>query len=221
MIINILLYVFMPVSIVLAFMWAPSAEILGHASRIIYFHVPVAWVSVIAFFVSGICSVLYLLDSGKKFEMLEVKSYNSAVIGITFTLLTVITGSMWAKISWGIWWNWDPRETSIVVLLLIYIAYLSLHSALGDNGNRGRISSVYLILAMITVPFLIFIIPRIYLSLHPDPIINPDKKIFLDTRMRLVLLFSVVSFTMLYFKLLIQRNRISAIERRIEEKYEE
>src|SRR4030042_7028592 len=106
-------YVLMPVTIVMAFLWAPPAELLGDFSRIIYFHVPLAWVSVLAFLVSGILSIIFLFDKEKSFQGLDDKSYNSAVIGFVFSILTVITGSISAKLRWGTFWNWDPRETSI------------------------------------------------------------------------------------------------------------
>ncbi|HPI91261.1 MAG TPA: cytochrome c biogenesis protein CcsA, partial [Spirochaetota bacterium] len=125
--------VLMLLTIALAFLWVPSADILGHSSRIIYFHVPVAWVSVLAFIVSGVLSIIYLKDRDGKYRLLEERAHASASIGLAFTILTIISGSIWAKISWGSFWNWDPRERTIVVLFLIYIAYFVLRSALADN----------------------------------------------------------------------------------------
>jgi heme exporter protein C len=210
--------ILMPVSIVLAFLYAPSAEILGHTSRIIYFHVPCAWVSVLAFIVSGIYSIIFLSDKNKKIKMAEEKAWNSATIGMLFTILTVITGSLWAKLTWGSYWNWDPRETSIVILLLIYTAYFSLRSAVTDEDKRSRISSVYLILAMFTVPFFIFIIPRLYDSLHPATIINADRTIHLDNKMQTVFFMSAAAFTFLYAYLLDLTNRISVLIKKIGDK---
>lgn len=214
-----LVHILMPLAVIMAFLWAPPAKILGEASRIIYFHVPCAWVSTLAFFFSGAASIVYLSDRKRRFKHLEDRAFNSACIGMVFTVLTVITGSIWAKISWGSYWNWDPRETSIVILLLIYIAYFSLRSALMNNPNRARLASSYLIFAMATVPFLTFVIPRVYASLHPDPIINPQKQINLDAGMRATLLFTTVSFTLLYFYLLSMANRLTKIFYRVEEKY--
>ena len=211
----------MPITISLAYLWAPPAEILGESSRILYFHVPLAWVSTLAFLVSGIASIIFLYDREKKFILIEEKAYNSARLGMLFTILTIITGSIWSKISWGAYWNWDPRQTSIVILLLIYIAYFSLRSALADNPNKGRLASSFLIFAMITVPFFVFIIPRLYPSLHPDPIINPDEKIHLDEKMQITLLVSLVSFTLVYLYLFSIQNRLSKIMLKTEEKYHE
>lgn len=212
-----LAYILMPVSIALSFLWAPPAAVLGETSRIIYFHVPSAWVAVLAFAVAGIFSVINLLRPGK-FFIIDEKAKNSAVIGILFTLMALITGSIWAKLAWGSFWNWDPRQTSIVILLLIYIAYLSLWSALEDNPSRGKITSAYLIISFFLVPLFVFAIPRMYPSLHPDPIINSQRQVNLDPDIRLALFFSAVSFTILYFYLFSLANRISILKFRIEEK---
>lgn len=211
----------MPLSIILAFLWAPPAEFLGEASRILYFHVPVAWIATLAFFISGILSIVYLYDKEKKYKLIEEKAFNSALLGMMFIILTVVIGAIWSKISWGAYWNWDPRQISIIALLLIYLAYFSLRSTLAENANRGRLASAYLIIAMATVPFLVFVIPRVFASLHPDPIINPEIKMQMDNTMKIVLLFSLISFTLLFLYLFSLANRISKIYNAIEEKSNE
>jgi heme exporter protein C len=213
-----ILYIAMPASIVLAFLWAPPAAQLGDSSRILYFHVPIAWVSFLAFVVAGAFSIVHLAEKKKGVTRhRDEQAYHSAAIGFAFAIMTVITGSIWAKISWGTFWNWDPRETSILIILLIYIAYFSLQGALSDNEKRGTISASYLILAMIVLPFFVFLVPRIYPSLHPDPIINADKKIYLDERMKTTLVVAIVSFSILYVYLLDLMNRIFSLRNNIEE----
>jgi len=207
----------MPAVILMALLWAPPAEFLGESSRILYFHVPVAWLSVVSFLIAGYFAIM-ILFSEKKIDEREYKSYNAALAGIFFTILTVITGSIWAKVSWGSYWNDDPRERSILVLMLIYTSYFGLYSALKDNVNRTRISSVYLIIAMVTMPFFVFIIPRVYPSLHPDTIINADKKIHLEASMKLTLFISITVFTIFYGYIYSLMNRISSIELRLREK---
>jgi len=207
----------MPAVFIMALIWAPPAEFLGEASRILYFHVPVAWLSVISFVLAGYHSITLLLSENRINEK-EYKSYNAAYAGIVFTIITVITGSIWAKISWGSYWNWDPRETSIVILMLIYISYFSLYSALKENVNRTKISAVYLIIAMITMPFFVFIIPRVYPSLHPDTIINTDRKIHLEASMRLTLFISIGVFTIFFGYIYHLMNRISSIELKMQER---
>jgi heme exporter protein C len=210
-------YILMPVAITMAFLWSPPAVGLGDFSRIIYFHVPLAWVSVLAFLVSGVLSIAYLLDKKKRHRWLDEKSYNSASIGLAFAILTVITGSIWARLTWGSFWNWDPRETSVVVILLIYIAYFSLQSVLSGNEQRGVIGSSYLILAMIMLPFFVFLAPRIYDSLHPETIINADKRIYLDGRMKMTLLVSGLAFSSLYAFILQLMNRMLAVNKATED----
>jgi heme exporter protein C len=166
----------MPVVIVLAFAWAPKAEILGHTSRVIYFHVPLAWVSVLAFLVAAVDSIRYLSKGDRKYS---AKSPQFSHHRIRVYHPYSNSGSLWAKMSWGSYWNWDPRESSIAILMLIYIAYFSLYSALEGNPGRGRISSVYLILAMVT--FLLYICcPAGIPLLHPDTIINSQGKMQME-----------------------------------------
>lgn len=205
----------MPAAIIMAFMWAPPAEILGESSRIIYFHVPLAWVSVVSFVLAGIWSIIYLREKEREESHLPLKAHNSVIIGLFFTTLTIITGSIWAKISWGTYWNWDPRETSIVILLLIYLAYLSLHTSIRERNTRNRISASYLIFAMATVPFFIFIVPRVYSSLHPDTIINAEKQVHLEGEMTVTLIVSIVSFTLLFTHILSLMNRYKITKQRL------
>ena len=110
-------------------------------------------------------------------------------------------GSIWAKFNWGSFWNWDPRETSIFVLLLIYGAYFSLRSAVEVEERRASLSAVYSIVAFVTVPFFVFIMPRIMFSLHPGgggsaaPIVNSNGKMYLDMNMRYVFYGSLIGFS--------------------------
>jgi heme exporter protein C len=191
---------------------------------VFYFHVPVAWLTVLGFLISAIYSVLYLR---KKELRYDVKADASARLGFLFSILATISGSAWAKITWGEFWNWDPRETSILVLLIIYMAYFTLRASIPEPEKRGNLSAVYSLVAFATVPILIFVIPRIYDSLHPDPILNERGKVEMSSSIRMIFLFSMTGFTILFFylkklnddvMLLLQnkRNRIlSALQREV------
>ena len=98
---------------------------------------------------------------------------------------------------WGSYWNWDPRETSIVFLLLIYGAYFALRAAVPDPERRAALAAVYAVLAFVTVPFLVFIVPRVYFSLHPDTVINTQGRLNMDSSMFQVLMASLAGFTAL------------------------
>jgi|WetSurMetagenome_2_1015567.scaffolds.fasta_scaffold26422_3 heme exporter protein C len=164
--------------------------------RVIFFHVPMAWLAVLAFFISMIHSINHLRKNDLTYD---TKAYSAAGIGFLFSFLATITGSVWAKFQWGSFWNWDPRETSIFILLLIYGAYFALRSAIDNPEQRAKLSSVYAIIAFVTVPFFIFIMPRIVESLHPDPIINTKGKIHMNSKMLMIFISSLVGFTLLFF----------------------
>lgn len=174
----------------------PIVPGLEDKARILFFHVPMAWVTVVAFIVAMGYGIKYLM---KKRPEDDIKSVSSASLGLMFCVLATVTGSLWAKFNWGSFWNWDPRETSIFVLLLIYGAYFALRSAVDDEQKRATLAAVYSIIAGVTVPFFIFIMPRILDSLHPDPIINARGKIDMNKTMLVVFLSSLAGFTALYF----------------------
>lgn len=186
----------------------PYIPALGDRARVLFFHVPMAWVSVVAFFMSMFYSIKYLT---KKNILYDFKASSAAGLGLLFCVLATITGSIWAKFNWGAFWNWDPRQTSIFVLLLIYGAYFALRSAVPSEDTRAKLSAVYSILAFVTVPFFIFVVPRIISSLHPDPIINMRGKINMDTSMLMIFLGSVIGFVTLFFWMLNIKIRLSKI----------
>ncbi len=169
---------------------------LEDKARIIFFHVPTAWLSVLAFFSSMVYGIRYLR---RKDPEDDIKSSSAAGLGFVFCLLATVTGAIWAKFSWGTFWNWDPRQTSIFILLLIYGAYFALRSAVEGEEKRATLSAVYSIIAAITMPFFMFIMPRILASLHPEPIINAQGQVHMNATMLVVFLGSLAGFTALYF----------------------
>jgi heme exporter protein C len=204
-----LLFVWMAVVIWAAFFYAPSAlGFQGESSRIVFFHVPTAWVATLAFLVSCIASIRYL---HRRDPAADVAAEASAALGLLFAILATVTGSIFARIMWGSYWNWDPRETSITFLLLIYAAYFALRSAVQDPERRATLAAVYAILAFVTVPFLVFVVPRVYWSLHPDTIINTQGRMKMDSRMFQVLMASLVGFTGLFAWLYTIECRIARI----------
>ncbi len=209
---KLVLLVWLAVVIVAAFFYVHAAEgFVGESSRIVFFHVPMAWIAVLAFLVSCIASVMYLRRRDPKDD---IRASVSAGLGLLFAALATTTGAVFAKIMWGAYWNWDPRQTSITILLLIYAAYLALRGAVDDPERRASLSAVYAILAFVTVPFLVFVVPRIYWSLHPDTIINTRGANEFDSRYTQVLLASVLGFTGLYVWLYTIGCRIETIRQR-------
>jgi heme exporter protein C len=176
---------------------APQQQI-GEASRIFYYHIPMAWLTVVAYAVNLIYSVRYLMT---KRELDDYRALWSAEIGTMFCVLATISGSLFAKVTWGIYWNWsEPRMLSIFVLLMIYGAYLALRGATSSPERRGTMSAVYSIFAFPTVPFFIFIMPRMMASLHPsDSVVDANLKFQMAGSVGIIFTVSLAAFTALFF----------------------
>jgi heme exporter protein C len=209
-----LLWLWMAVVIVAAFHWAPLAEgFKGQSSRILFFHVPMAWVSFVAFMAAGVWSVRFL--AGRREARHDHAAAVAIELGLVFAVLATVTGAIWARIMWGAWWNWDPRQTSIVVALLFYAAYLALRSAVADAESRGRLSAAYATLGLVVSPFFYFVLPRLGFTLHPDAVVNTRGKVDVEPRMLAVLIASSVGFTVLFFWMHALRARLARAEQRL------
>ncbi|HEY3426138.1 MAG TPA: cytochrome c biogenesis protein [Negativicutes bacterium] len=177
----------------------PPVQGLGYLVRIAFFHIPVAWVSVLAFIVSAVRAAQYLKTREIKHDW---QSASAAMLGMIFCLLATVSGAVFAKLTWGAYWNWDPRQITIFILLLIYGAYLVLRTAIEEEELRAKIAAVYALLSCLTVPFLVFIIPRFYFSLHPEPLINSAGKVAMEKVMVYVLIAALGACTTLFWQLL-------------------
>jgi heme exporter protein C len=173
---------------------------LGENAKIIFFHVPTAWLAGISFLMATFFGIRYLKT---KDLVHDTKSLVSLQIGMVFVLLATITGSVWAKFAWGSFWHWDPRETSVFALLLIYGALFALRSAIENDEKKASLSAVYSIIAFLTVPFFIFIMPRIMVGLHPgsadDTTSGPVVNFHMNGNMLLIFFLSLAAFTILFF----------------------
>jgi heme exporter protein C len=212
---KLLLLVWMSAVIVAAFLLPPPQSQLGDVSRIFFFHVPVAWVAVLAFLTAFVYSIRYLRSKDLAHD---ARAAVASRLGLLFAILATITGSIFAKSTWGSYWNWDPRETSLFILLLIYGAYLVLRSAVEPEERRAALSSVYAILAFVTVPFLVFVVPRVYQSLHPtDSVIDKRLGFQMPPAILFTFLASLAGFTFLFFWLFKLETRIRELSDEPEE----
>ncbi|MEM9291458.1 MAG: cytochrome c biogenesis protein CcsA [Acidobacteriota bacterium] len=205
-----------------AFFYAPPAEgFIGESSRILFFHVPAAWASFVMFFAAGIWSARYLFGSRQPRH--DHAAQAAIELGLLLCILAIVTGALWARIMWGAYWNWDPRQVWITVALLFYGAYLALRSAVPDPETRRRLSSSYAVLGLIVAPFLFFVLPRMTgFSLHPEPVLNQQGKIEMNPRMLQVLLLGSVGLTALSFWIHNLRTRVLVLwEKREERAYDE
>jgi heme exporter protein C len=197
-----------------AFVLAPNAAGLTPdetaAQRIIYFHVPAAWLSMLAFGVTMIGSIAYLVTSKRVWDSLAV---SSAEIGIVFTLAATASGSLWAKPAWNTWWTWDPRLTTYTIMFLLYVAYFMLRSAMDDPARRARFAAVYGIFAFLSVP-ITFMSIRWWRTIHP--ILLDSKNFGLSSGMLPVFFLSLIAFTGFYFILLVYRTRLERTQERVD-----
>jgi len=153
--------------IAVAFLWLPPAQGFRspEAARIVVFHVPCAILTFVAFLLNAAYSWGYLRT---REPLTDAKANIAAELGMLFAVLATVTGSLFALEQWGSAWNWDPRETSIVMLMLVYAAYFVLRGAVEERTKRARLSAAYALLAFPAMVFLIWILPRIVESLHPS-----------------------------------------------------
>ncbi|MCH9025333.1 MAG: cytochrome c biogenesis protein CcsA [candidate division Zixibacteria bacterium] len=209
---KILLFLGMSAVIVTGFITEAPQKQIGEASRIFYFHIPQAWLCVVAFAMSAFYSMRFL----KNRKLIDDDyAVDTARLGFIFCFLATITGSIFAKVTWGSFWNWDPRETSIFILLLIYGAFFALRSAVEDEDRRATLSAVYSIFAFVTVPFLIFVVPRMVTSLHPtDAVIDENLKFTMGVQVRSIFFSSLAAFSVLYFWMLSLTKRLNRLKRK-------
>ena len=188
------------------FFIVPPAEGLGNYVRIAFFHIPTAWVAVVAFFGAAYWGARYLKTRELHYD---AKSARSAILGLIFTLMATVSGAVFSKLTWGAYWNWDPRQTTIFVLLLIYAAYVTLRMTMRDERARASSSAVYALFSFIAVPFLVFILPRMFFSLHPSPVLNETGRIDMDAVMLGTLVLALIDMTLIYI-LLMKRGEPNA-----------
>ncbi len=205
-----LLWLWMALAIVGAFAYAPlAAKFIGQSSRILFFHVPMAWASYLGFAAAGIWSLFYLF--GGRHPRHDRAARAAVEIGLVFGVLATVTGSLWARIMWGSYWNWDPRQTSIVMALIWNGAYLALRDSVEDAEKSARLAAAYAALGLAVTPFFFFIVPRITFSLHPDPLINTRGRAEMESRMLQVLLASGAGFIAIFFWMHDLRTRLLAL----------
>jgi heme exporter protein C len=193
----------------MVFIYVPTEEHAGIVQRIFYFHVPVAWVAFLAFFITFIFSILYLWKRTTKWDAI---AHASAEIGVLFITLVLITGPIWAKPAWGIWWTWDARLTTSLVLWLIYVAYLLVRSFATESARGARYGAVVGIVGFIDVP-VVFIAVSLWRTQHPTTIIFEGG---LTAPMLMTLVVCVAAFTVLYVLLIIQSANLKAMQANIE-----
>lgn len=187
-----------------ALLWAPTERTMGDIQRIFYVHVPSAWTAFAAFFVVFIASIGYLVTKNLKWDRIALAC---AELGTIFCTIVLTTGPVWAKPVWGIWWTWDARLTSTLVLWLMYVSYLLLRDFLEEPNRRATLAAVFGIFGFVDVP-IVFLSIRLWRTQHPQPVLMGGEESGLDPQMFQVLMLSWVAFTILFVFLAVLRVRL-------------
>jgi len=207
----------------MALVWAPDAANLQapaerYAQRIFYFHVSSAWLGFLAFIVAAMVSLLYLITRREKWD---VWSLASVEIGLAFFTMVIISGSIWAKPTWNVWWTWDPRLTISTICWLLYIGYLMLRGAVDNPEKQARFAAVYALIAAISVPINWMAI-RWWRTIHPAVIApgnNAEEAMGgfgLSANIETALYFCLFAFTVFYIMLMYHRIKLEYLRRQVE-----
>lgn len=201
-------------SLVVAFtlsMVSPADSVQGDLVRIMYVHVPSAWLAYLAFFVTFIGSVAYLITRNLRWDRIAAAS---AEIGVYFTGLAIALGMTWAKPTWGVWWTWDARLTLTAIMFFVYLGYLALRRTTDDQVLRAGRASVLGVLGAIQIPLVHFSVIW-WRTLHQPPsLVRPDGPAIQDPMMLAALIGGVVAFTVVYMSLMVKRIELIHLEDR-------
>lgn len=187
----------------LIFVYAPVEATLGPTQKIFYLHLPLAWWGLISFFVVFVASIAYLRSRQPYWDAL---AGSAAEVGLVLAVLSLVSGSIWARHSWGVWWTWDARLTTTLIMCFIYAGYLLIRGMDIQQSRKATIAAVVGIIAFVDVP-LVFLSARLWSYIHPS-------SVSLDPAMRFTLMACVGSFALLWAGLLLCRFRLALDEQR-------
>ena len=187
-------------SLYMSLIWAPTEITLGDSQRIFYIHIPLAWLGMLSVIILAVFSIAYLITRNIKWDNL---AYSTAELGFILITLVLVTGMIWSKAEWTVWWTWDPKLTTTVILWFIYLAYIMLRKY-GPSDLRGASYGAVLgIIGAIDVP-MIYMAANWWSSAHPELNIGPlsDQSSSVNSEMMMTLLVSLIAYTMLYIIIL-------------------
>ena len=196
-----------------ALVFTPVERLQGAAQKILYIHVPAAIMSLAAFAICGVLSIIYL---GLRDQRLDRAAASSAEVGVALSVVMLTTGPLWGKPVWGTWWEWDARLTSTLFIFLLFVGYLIMRDSLIDADQRARFSAVIGIMGLVLVPF-IHITVYLFRTLHPDPVLLKPSAPSMPGVMLVTLLSSIGVFILLYAGFVTQRYAVAHLKEMREE----
>jgi heme exporter protein C len=191
--------------------FSPADRDQAESVRILYVHVPSAWLAYLAFIVTAVASGLYLFPKRHSLGWDRLAGA-SAEVGVLFMGITLVTGMLWGRLTWGVFWEWDARLTTTAFLFVTYIGYLAVRRLGGTHEQRARRSAVVALLAVLEIPLVHWSV-RLWRSLHQEAtVLRPDGDVKMEGLMLFSLVVGIVAFTLLYVWLVIHRQRTLTAE---------
>lgn len=197
-------------SLYLTFVWVPMESTMGVVQRIFYMHVPSAFVAFVAFTIGGIASIQYLATRKNSYDDLSAAANE---VGLLFAVVNLTTGMLWAKPIWGVYWAWDARLTTMLLLALIYAAYQILRQSVVEPTQRAVVCAVTSIFGMVDIP-IVYMANQWWRTQHPAPVLSGEGSI--DPTMRFVLYFSFFALLSVFWILVRIRRRIEDLRRQVD-----
>jgi heme exporter protein C len=201
----------------MVFIYAPLEAIMNYVQKIFYFHISNAWVGMLGFIVAAIAGVMYLVKKDMKWDIVEMAAVE---ISLVFFFIAIITGSIWAKPTWGTFWTWDARLTTAAILEMIYLAYLLLRQGIDEPERRARFSAVYTLIGAVSVP-VTFLSIRIWQTIHPVVIggggSGAQGNFGMTTPMLMTMFFCLVTFSVIFTTLLWYRVRLGNLAEHVDQ----
>jgi heme exporter protein C len=215
-ILNLVTLVLLAAATLVVFLYAPIEANMGRVQKIFYFHLAAAWVGMLGFLVAVIAGVAYLITSQRKWD---VAGLAAVEVSLVFFFIAIVAGSIWARRTWGVWWNWDPRLTSAAIVELLYAAYLMLRQGIEEPDRRARFGAVYAIVAFVSVP-ITFLSTWILRTIHPvlmGGTQSGSNGMGMTPKMVYTMMVSLFVFSFVFVDLYWHRLRLGQLTERIEQ----
>ena len=216
-ILDVISVILLVAATLMVFLYAPIEAVMGPVQKVFYFHVSAAWIGMLSFLVAAVVGIFYLRSHDSKWDVLALAAVE---LGMVFTLIAIVAGSIWARPIWNTWWTWDPRLTTVTIMELIYAAYWMLRNGIEEPERRARFAAVYAIVGFISVPLTFFSI-RLFRTIHPVVIGSGDPSATgafdMIAPMAQTFAFSLVTFTIIFIDLLWHRYRLGVRSARLEQ----
>jgi len=201
----------------MVFLYAPLEATMNYVQKIFYFHIANAWVGMLGFIAAAVAGVVYLVKHDLKWDIVELAAVE---ISLVFFFIAIVTGSIWARPSWGTYWTWEPRLTTAAILELVYLAYLLLRQGIDDPDRRARFSAVYTLIGAISVP-ITFVSIRLFRTIHPVVIGTNSSAtqggFDMTSKMLVTMFFALFTFSILFITLFWHRIRLGQLAHQLDQ----